>query len=99
MSKYRVRSHLDAVRISSSRSWSVLRSANPSASMTQLCARWRLLFRRAEMRLKILDNGHGLATKALFALIATASRKPVLDIIKLVKYRPDFYGNAMARVT
>jgi uncharacterized peroxidase-related enzyme len=51
------------------------------------------------MRLKILDTGHGLATKALFALIATASRKPVLDIIKLVKYRPDFYGNAMARVT
>ena len=51
------------------------------------------------MRLKILDSGHGLATKALFALIATASRKPVLDIIKLVKYRPEFYGNAMARVT
>jgi uncharacterized peroxidase-related enzyme len=51
------------------------------------------------MRLKILDSGHGLATKALFALIAAASRKPVLDIIKLVKYRPDFYGDAMARVT
>ena len=51
------------------------------------------------MRLKILDNGHGFATKALFALIATASRKPVLDIIKLVKYRPGFYGNAMAEVT
>jgi uncharacterized peroxidase-related enzyme len=51
------------------------------------------------MRLKILDSGHGLATKALFVLIATASRKPVLDIIKLVKYRPEFYGNAMARVT
>jgi uncharacterized peroxidase-related enzyme len=51
------------------------------------------------MRLKILDSGHGLATKALFALIAAASRKPVLDIIKLVKYRPDFYGEAMARVT
>src|ERR1700712_3700269 len=67
--------------------------------MTQHCARCRPQFWRAEMRLKILDNGHGLATKALFMLIAAASRKPVLDIIKLVKYRPDFYGAAMAVVT
>jgi uncharacterized peroxidase-related enzyme len=51
------------------------------------------------MRLTILDNGHSLATKALFALIAAVSRKPVLDIIKLMKYRPDFFGNPMARVT
>jgi uncharacterized peroxidase-related enzyme len=51
------------------------------------------------MRLRILDNGHGLATKALFAVIAAVSRKPVLDIIKLMKYRPDFFGNPMARVT
>ncbi len=51
------------------------------------------------MRLKILDSGHGFGTKALFALIRAASRQEVLDVIKLVKYRPDFYGNPMSKVT
>src|SRR4029078_11305674 len=51
------------------------------------------------MRLAILDSGHGLGTKALFALISAASRQPVLDVIKLVKYRPDFYGRPMQQVT
>ena len=51
------------------------------------------------MRLRILDSGHSLATKAMFALIRTASRNAVLDIIKLVKYRADFYGTPMSAVT
>src|ERR1700743_3543117 len=51
------------------------------------------------MRLRTLDTGHGFGTKALFALIRTASRQPVLDVIKLVKYRSDFYGNPMSEVT
>jgi hypothetical protein len=51
------------------------------------------------MRLQILDSGHGFGTKALFALIRTASRQPVLDVIKLVKYRPGFYGKPMSEVT
>src|SRR5206468_10644634 len=51
------------------------------------------------MRLAILDSGHGLGTKALFALISAASRQPVLDVIKLVKYRADFYGGPMQGVT
>jgi AhpD family alkylhydroperoxidase len=51
------------------------------------------------MRLSILDSGHGLATKVLFALIRTVSRQPVLDVIKLVKYRPEFYGRPMQGVT
>ena len=51
------------------------------------------------MRLGILDNGHGFGTKALFALIRAVSRQPVLDVIKLVKYRPDFYGAPMSEVT
>ena len=51
------------------------------------------------MRLAILDSGHGLGTKALFALIRVASRQPVLDVIKLVKYRADFYGVPMQGVT
>lgn len=47
------------------------------------------------MRLRILDSGHGFATKALFSLIRAASRQPLLDVVKLVKYRPDFYGDPM----
>ncbi len=51
------------------------------------------------MRLTILDSGQGFGTKALFALIRTISRHPVLDVIKLVKYRADFYGGPMQGVT
>ena len=51
------------------------------------------------MRLQILDNGHSFGTKTLFALIRTVSRQPVLDVIKLVKYRPEFYGTPMSDVT
>ena len=51
------------------------------------------------MRLRILDSGHGFGTKALFALIRTVSRQPVLDVIKLVKYRADFYGQPIGVIT
>lgn len=51
------------------------------------------------MRLQILNNGHSFGTKALFALIRIVSRQPVLDVIKLVKYRPDFYGGPIGAVT
>ena len=51
------------------------------------------------MRLRILDTGHGFGTKALFVLIRTVSRQPVLDVIKLVKYRADCYGEPMSKVT
>jgi AhpD family alkylhydroperoxidase len=51
------------------------------------------------MRLRILDSGHSFGTKALFALIRAVSRQPVLDVVKLVKYRADFYGDPMGAVT
>lgn len=51
------------------------------------------------MRLRILDSGHSLGTKALFALIQMVSRQPVLDAVKVVSYRPDFYGKPMSKVT
>ena len=51
------------------------------------------------MRLAILDRGHSLGTKILFLLIRAASHQPVLDVIKLVKYRSDFYGKPMQGVT
>jgi uncharacterized peroxidase-related enzyme len=51
------------------------------------------------MRLRILDSGHNIGTKALFALIRVVSRQPVLDVIKLARYRADFYGELMSKVT
>jgi hypothetical protein len=51
------------------------------------------------MRLAILDSGHGFGMKVLFALIRVVSRQPALDVIKLVKYRADFYGRPMQAVT
>ena len=51
------------------------------------------------MRLDVLDKGHGFGTRVLFGIIRMASRQPVLDVIKLVKYRPDFYGAPMQKVT
>jgi AhpD family alkylhydroperoxidase len=51
------------------------------------------------MRLAILDSGHSFGTKALFAFIRAVSRQPVLDVIKLVKYRADFYGTPMQSIT
>jgi uncharacterized peroxidase-related enzyme len=50
------------------------------------------------MRLAILDRGHGLGAKALFAFIRAVSRQPVPEIVKLVKYRPDFFGRPMQEV-
>src|SRR5215471_18096589 len=51
------------------------------------------------MRLSILDSGHRFGTKVLFAIIKTMSRQPVPAPLKLVSYRPDFYGDPMKRVT
>ena len=51
------------------------------------------------MRLAILDSGHGWGKKLLFAIIRVASRHPVLDVVKLVGYRADFYGTPMQAVT
>lgn len=44
------------------------------------------------MRLAILDSGHRLGTTVLFALIRVGSRQPVPGPVKLVMYRPDFFG-------
>lgn len=44
------------------------------------------------MRLTVLDRGHRLRTKALFALIQLVTRQPVVDAVKLALYRSEFYG-------
>lgn len=51
------------------------------------------------MRLAILDSGHGLGMKVLFAFIRAISRLPVPDAVKLNRYRPDFYGRPMRTLT
>lgn len=51
------------------------------------------------MRLSILDRGQTIGTRALFAFIRAVSRQPVLDVVKMAAYRPDFYGRLMQAVT
>jgi len=50
------------------------------------------------MRLEALDTGHSLATKALFRFIRVMSRHPVPDVVKTLRYRPDFFGAPMSEV-
>ena len=50
------------------------------------------------MRLEILDRGHGLGAKALFVLIRVMSKYSAPDVVKLLKYRPDFFGAPMNEV-
>jgi AhpD family alkylhydroperoxidase len=51
------------------------------------------------MRLAILDKGHGFGTKLMFGMIRLFSGQRVVDAVKLVMYRPEFYGVPMKRIT
>jgi hypothetical protein len=50
------------------------------------------------MRLSILDHGHALATRALFLFIRVVSGRRVPDVVKTLKYRPEFFGAHMNEV-
>ncbi len=50
------------------------------------------------MRLEVLNSGHGLKAKALLAFIKLVSKRPAPDVIKLLKYRPEFFGDPMSAV-
>lgn len=50
------------------------------------------------MRLGVLDRGHRLRTKALFAMIRVVSRHPAPDVVKMLQYRPEFFGAHMSEV-
>jgi uncharacterized peroxidase-related enzyme len=51
------------------------------------------------MRLKILDSGHSVGRRLLFAVIRVASGYPMPDAAKIVFYRPEFYGLPMREFT
>jgi hypothetical protein len=44
------------------------------------------------MRLGVLNHGHPLRTKALFAAIRVMSGLRAPDVVRTLKYRPDFFG-------
>jgi hypothetical protein len=50
------------------------------------------------MRLQALDRGHPLATKLLFVLIRLMSGHRAPDVVKTLKYRPEFFGGAMSEL-
>lgn len=50
------------------------------------------------MRLSVLDSGHTLKAKAIFAFIRVMSRYPPQDVVKTLMYRPDFFGGLMNEV-
>src|SRR5262249_43872351 len=83
----------------SSSSWSAPRSARPRGNTRRHSRLLRPPPEGLGMRLAILDSGHSVTTKVLFALIRAVLRQPVLDVVRLVKYRADFYGNPMQGVT
>jgi hypothetical protein len=50
------------------------------------------------MRLGVLDHGHTLGTKLMFAVIRVMSRAPVPDVVKTLMYRKDFLGGPLNEV-
>jgi hypothetical protein len=50
------------------------------------------------LRLNVLDSGHPIATKALFVLIHVMSRHRAPDVVKTLRYRPQFFGAPMSEL-
>ena len=50
------------------------------------------------MRLEILNSGHRLKAKAMFAVMRLVSRARVPDVVKTVMYRPEFLGGPLNEV-
>jgi hypothetical protein len=50
------------------------------------------------MRLSILDHGHTLGMKMQFVLIRLLSGFPAPDVVKTLRFRPEYFGGHMNRV-
>ena len=50
------------------------------------------------MRLNVLDHGHPITTRGLFALIRLVSGHRAADVVKTLKYRPEFFGTRMGEL-
>lgn len=50
------------------------------------------------MRLAKLDTGHSLPNKAILKLIGVLSKFPAPDVVKTLRYRPDYFGGQMSPV-
>jgi hypothetical protein len=44
------------------------------------------------MRLAKLDRGHGLRTRIVFKVIRLVTRQDPPDVVKMLYYRPEFFG-------
>lgn len=51
------------------------------------------------MRLRVVESGHRLPQKLVLALIRVVSRMRVVDIIRTLLYRPEFFGRPMSAWT
>jgi hypothetical protein len=50
------------------------------------------------MRLHSLDHGHPFGMRLLFKVIRLVSGFPAPDVVKTLRYRPDFFGTHMNEV-
>lgn len=51
------------------------------------------------MRLRVVERGHGPGKKLVLALIRLSTGRRVVDIIRTLLYRPEFFGRPVSEWT